>query len=503
MDTTLNNSDKKIAELILLNEEGDGYGPQGAYKRQKWREICLYQLSKGSSSFKTWQSSWIDAEREHFDKLEFGYQNKFEDGSFDLPILIQSHRCSLDYVGQKLKGYIAYGLIFEIDALFNNIKIEGVFKISDALFKCKANFDNALFSSDVDFNNAVFIEPVDFDGAIFAGNANFFTVTFQRGVRLMQSKFMNDAWFINSTFKSYTWFAKATFAGGAYFQAVDFKGHTDFSNTTFKSQCRFDGEIKNGILKSNGAYFELGVTFENAIFENVGHFEFSKFITEIPNFLGVSISSTRLEFSDDHYFAKTDLSADAVRRLGFLKRLADEHGQTDQALMFNAFELNAKAKQPDASKLFKLFTWLYEKVSNYGRSFGRPLFTYLGLVSITYILALLAAANNSQQDCKGELWRVFSDWRNNGYPSCISYELPDDKLKLNGYRAAFEYTTYRAAGILDFSDNDKQTVAIAKRLFNADVEPWWMRFWGVFKAIASTALLFLAALGLRNKYRIK
>jgi hypothetical protein len=30
-----------------------------------------------------------------------------------------------------------------------------------------------------------------------------------------------------------------------------------------------------------------------------------------------------------------------------------------------------------------------------------------------------------------------------------------------------------------------------------------MRLWGIFKAIASTALLFLAALGLRNKYRIK
>jgi uncharacterized protein involved in copper resistance len=61
----------------------------------------------------------------------------------------------------------------------------------------------------------------------------------------------------------------------------------------------------------------------------------------------------------------------------------------------------------------------------------------------------------------------------------------------------------RAAGILDFSDNGKGTEAVANRLFGQPIEPWWMRIWGVLKAVASTALLFLAALGLRNKYRIK
>ena len=65
------------------------------------------------------------------------------------------------------------------------------------------------------------------------------------------------------------------------------------------------------------------------------------------------------------------------------------------------------------------------------------------------------------------------------------------------------HTLYRAAGVLDFTDNDKQTEAINRRLFAAPIEPWWMRAYGVLKAIASTALLFLAALGLRNRYRLK
>jgi hypothetical protein len=76
-------------------------------------------------------------------------------------------------------------------------------------------------------------------------------------------------------------------------------------------------------------------------------------------------------------------------------------------------------------------------------------------------------------------------------------------IHLSGYRAAVEYAVYRAAGVLDFADNDKQTEAINRRLFREPIEPWWMRAYGIFKAIASTALLFLVALGLRNNYRLK
>lgn len=315
--------------------------------------------------------------------------------------------------------------------------------------------------------------------------------------------FEQDAWFGGATFEGDTWFDNVIFTKDVWFDGAIFMGDAYFVNTKFKAQSRFDGFVNNEIEVRKGAIFEKLAVFENSVFDNVGHFERVHFNTKIPSFLGVANDKTRLEFSDDGFFCKTDITEDSVKRLGVLKRLADEHGQTDQALDFNALELHAKAGLPSGGLFFKIITWAYEKLSNYGRSYGRPLVVYLILISMTYSMALFYAANSSPQDCKGELWRVLSDWRDNGWPSCLSAELPDDKLKLNGYRAALEYTTYRAAGILDFSDNDKQTVAVSKRLFNADVEPTWMRFWGIFKAIASAALLFLAALGLRNKYRIK
>jgi hypothetical protein len=77
------------------------------------------------------------------------------------------------------------------------------------------------------------------------------------------------------------------------------------------------------------------------------------------------------------------------------------------------------------------------------------------------------------------------------------------QFQMSGYRAATEYTLFRAAGVLDFADDGKRTTAVNQRLFAQPFEPAMMRVWGIFKAIFSTALLFLVALGLRNRYRLK
>jgi hypothetical protein len=77
------------------------------------------------------------------------------------------------------------------------------------------------------------------------------------------------------------------------------------------------------------------------------------------------------------------------------------------------------------------------------------------------------------------------------------------QLQLPYGRAAFEYAMFRAGGVMDFTDTGKQNNAVNCKLFGIPIEPDGMRFWGIVKSSASLALLFLAALGLRNKYRIK
>jgi hypothetical protein len=173
-----------------------------------------------------------------------------------------------------------------------------------------------------------------------------------------------------------------------------------------------------------------------------------------------------------------------------LKRLSDEHGQTDQALMFNAFELNAKAKQPNAGFWFKLFTWLYKNVADYGRSFTKPIFWYGVLICLSATFSMIYSTYSDSPAVERQAL-------------CIQIKDQPPLLKLDYERAVAEYAMFRAGGLMDFTDTGKQNNAVNCRLFEEPIEPPLMRAWGIFKGIASIALLFLAALGLRNKYRIK
>lgn len=157
-------------------------------------------------------------------------------------------------------------------------------------------------------------------------------------------------------------------------------------------------------------------------------------------------------------------------------------------------------------------TWSYDVLSNCGQSFARPFFAYLAVVALTAVLALVHAAMNSPTVCVGEsqyyplsdLWRENTPCRTeqNGANSAPLLGAADD-LPLSGYRAAAEYTLIGAVGVLEFPGKDKRVEPINKRLFAQAIEPPAMRLWSVLRAIFSTLLLFLVALGLRNNYRLR
>lgn len=538
MDTTLNTTAKKIVKVEVLHLDKEGYGPQRNHTRQQWRNECLDNLLAGAVAFKDWQDSWKDQINKDLPEVSFAAKLIYDDGS-QSDVLGEGYEKQLDFVGHLFADDLdANGSEFQQPALFEGATFSGKANFSSATFSGNPNFSGATFSRHADFSgarfsgeadfsdarfsrhadfssaafigyayfsSATFSGYTDFSSATFSGAANFIIATFSGYTNFSSAMFSRDANFIRATFSEYTAFRSATFSGDAAFRSATFSWDANFTLATFHRQCHFE----NSFDKKNKEWmketsFASKVDFENAVFKNVGHFERVRFVKYTPAFRGCQIDNTRLEFSDDSYFPRQESSDDAVKNISFLKRLADEHGQTDQALNFNAMELRAKRLQTDpkpAALSFKVVTWLYERVSNYGRSFTRPLIGYGILLVCTFIFALIHAAIYAPKDCKGEKWLLFSDLLRKEIP-CLGAPL-DPQLHLSGYRAAAEYTLYRAAGVLDFSDNGKATDAVARRLFGQPFEPWWMRLWGVFKAIASTALLFLAALGLRNKYRIK
>ncbi len=520
MDTNLNiSAQKQITSIEILHLDEKSYGPKGTHTRREWRKECLDNLIAGKAIFESWQASWKDEIDEALNaRVSFRATIRYNDGTVSdaLPHFVAD--CSpyaFDFVGCNFPTMLlANSINFLHDVYFSSTWFNGV-NFSDATFNKRVFFNNATFFDLTSYKSATFLNFAIFDKSIFKNFVEFSETKFN-DVYFRDSIFYGDAYFCGANFNKFSDFSKSIFDICADFSNTKFKWEARFKNTLFSDSAKFsNAEFCKSVVMNhatftkdisfNSSKFLEHSSFENAVFKSVGHFEKAWFLRWTPSFIGCQIDSTTLEFSGDNYFPQNENSEESIKNISFLKRLSDEHGQTDQALNFNAMELRAKRLHAGASKTFKTVTWLYEYVSDYGRSYARPLVWYLGLLACTFSLAVIHAWANSPKDCIGKEWRFFSDLHRKEVTCPVVTLAPDTggKLQLSGYRAAFEYTLYRAAGVLDFSDNDKSTDAVARRLFGQSIEPWWMRFFGIFKAIASTALLFLAALGLRNKYRIK
>jgi hypothetical protein len=277
-------------------------------------------------------------------------------------------------------------------------------------------------------------------------------------------------------------FRDRSFLNDANFGTTLFNGEVKFDASIFMKICDFrDAKVRDiasfreakfvGPSDFRRVIFGKKVSFESAELAHVGHFEESVFLNAVPTFRGCKIDETRLEFSGEENFVGFGSDIEEVKDISFLKRLSDEHGQTDQALDFNAMELRAKLNAKETMPSFRLAIWLYGWLSGFGRSYARPLAAYAALAVFTYAGAIgFAAYSLESRDCAGTGWMVLSDLERTDAPYA---DLKDDKIYLSGYRAAAEYTLYRAAGVLDFSDNGKATDAIARRLFGQVYEPAW------------------------------
>jgi uncharacterized protein YjbI with pentapeptide repeats len=377
--------------------------------------------------------------------------------------------------------------------IFNNAEFHTHVKFQEAnfgnssfqkvVFNQAANFSSLRDEYQADFQYAHFKKTADFSNSVLAR-------VFFRGVR-----FEGQATFKLARFAETSGFNEVQFDGGVSFERAFFEARTAFQRSNFRIRCNFQA-----------AQFKAEAVFENSNFHVVGHFENATFENFAPSFRGCELDTTRLEFSDRKHFNITIHSEDTIKSLGFLKRLSDEHGQTDQALNFNALELRSKRLNRKASDTsFRVITWCYEKFSDYGQSITRPLVSYILLSVVTFLLALgYASRSLGPVDCGGIQWRFLSDLERTNAPCKDPKQtIENPKLNLSGYRAAFEYTVNRATGLLDFSETGKATDAVAQRLFGQPIEPFLMRSFGLLKALASTVLIFLIALGLRNRYRLK
>lgn len=467
---------KKIVSVEILHLDELGYGPEGKYTRREWRAECLENLLAGKEQFLAWQSSWFANYQNSSQTNRYRYVLHYEDGNKKV-VKMNGLRGSLDFIGQEIGSCVSGNYMFLVNT----------------------HFDFSTFKSDAFFMHAIFKGKAHFPGVIFKYTARFIGVTFEDSAYFTGSRFENEgiatSWFQGAQFSG------AAFKNDAWFDSVVFEAGT-FLGASFQDLVYFDGAIFKHDIYFYDAKFFGPVSFQGVIFNNLAHFDRTKFLRYFPTFRGCKIDNTRLEFSDENHFPKDDFSDDAIKNVSFLKRLSDEHGQVDQALNFNAMELRAKRlnalntvllyEAPDRRLFLSrwwecCFTLWYEKVSDFGRSFTKPLFWLLVVLVISFIFGL-SSAYLYQPQVTNKSEHIVSN--------------SDKYISLSAYRAATEFSLYRSGNFLDFTDADKNTASVNMRLFGNDIEPWWARVFGFFKGIATAILLFLIALGLRNKYRV-
>jgi uncharacterized protein YjbI with pentapeptide repeats len=382
-----------------------------------------------------------------------------------------------------------------------------------------ASFDEAKFKYDMEFVGVHFNDHVSFNRATFSGVTHFRAIICTKGASFHKTIFNSYTNFSGTSSKDARFhtifigaadFNQATFTGGVNFNAVRFEKLANFFRVKFNNQSLFQS-----------AFFWGDANFENATFANVGHFEGAEFREEnskIPSFRGVDLGGTSsLEFSDDTYFTKADFDDEAIKNIAFLKHLSEQHGQIDQALNFNAMELRAKYLQvveplraQDLHLLERLFkryfsgawwamrpTWLYGLLSDFGRSYMRPLLAYIAVFVFTFIFMLgfeiYFATEHKPQNCQ---------YTHEGLSLECKAKL-EGILPLDGYDAAWGYAMYHATGLVDFTGDSKMKEAITLRLYGKPVKSKCAQLFGALLSIINTALLFLIALGLRNSYRLK
>ncbi|OUR92807.1 hypothetical protein A9Q81_15945 [Gammaproteobacteria bacterium 42_54_T18] len=307
------------------------------------------------------------------------------------------------------------------------------------VFPCRANFEGATFTQDADFEGVTFIKIAFFPRVTFVQKSIFEGVTFSK-----------IADFSEATFAWITKFTGATFTENALFLGANFTRHADFQSTTFTSHTYFDGATFTDHSIFNNCKFKSSTSFKSTTFQFAPKFHSAE-LHQDTSFLNTT-------FKRDYNAIMFDFDG-AARAWGSLKVFMHDHHRHDMAHKFFSYEMDAIRKR-DGWKSPKKFTeavlnLAYKGMSNYGYSYRRP------LLLLCIFTALFSLAYHE----------FCMDWGN-----AINLSLA---------------STIPFAGL---------SGAVLKSTTLTGTLPLFIN---IAQSVINVTLLFLAGLGLRNRFRIK
>jgi len=245
---------------------------------------------------------------------------------------------------------------------------------SNFIFHGPVNFSNCRFSN-ANFRNAEFRSgDANFSGAEFyGGNTDFSSVEFSGGEVLFDDvKFCGgQVTFVQAKFNGgYANFERAQFTGGdAKFWKTSFTDTALFIKATFHHNADF-----------SQANFESASVFKNASFKHVPDFRYSHMKVHF-SLHGMEVGFNRRKTIKccKIFPCKIAPTRDDVDKFRRLKELAANSKDHEREQDFFAKELMSKRFYEQKNFLALLLSFLYEKISDFGRSISIPGMFFLNI----------------------------------------------------------------------------------------------------------------------------
>ena len=426
------------------------------------------------------QSQWNDETRSWHERAKadfslYVFKSDVDFRNFQFP-------GEVSFISAKFSGNVSFESVeFHYDASFRRVIFSASCNWGNSTFTKIADFLEAEFKNLADFNNVMFLNDVDFDstkfggGAIFRsaefkGRASFQEATFFRRALFTDTKFKNGADYIDATFLGLTAFHNSEFEGGAMFLQCSFKSGVSFGGSSFKKFAIFKAVSGKGLFSLSNVKFISLPDFTEA------HFE------EAPLFDDVELKPERFEKSQAH---ETKLNLPSHWRA--LKRLAIQAHDHERELQFFKGEIIARRGTEDKLTHARFwFGWLYQLLSDFGRSIWLPLF-WLG---ISLLLFATIYVYQSPTDWNQLLIEP---------ASCIDGS-GDSRIVALGVSVinAFPFAAISSSDLLN------QYYACLYGIHESvPVIPYIVTFASVIQFFVSALLLFLFVLAVRNHFRIK
>ena len=325
---------------------------------------------------------------------------------------------------------------------FFNILFDGLLNFSGMIFPRQLEFTDCLFNNIIIINNSYFHKQ------LYISNCEINEIE-------LRNCYFNKYFRYISNNTAYLDLERSTIKGTAYFSRSNFN-NIDFNHTLIDEKFLF-----------NEVIVQSGADFSNSTIKGLIDFSRSKFSKHVPNFHEAILHSDTnwLDVEWPPPSADRNDASRQVRNFQRLKQMMETLKKHEDELNFFAMEMAAQRVVDGGwGSPRGILNGLYGTLSDYGRSVARPL-VWLGFVVWACFVGLLASGNCAEAAC-GTIARG----------------------------KAFALSATSALGFLPMK----------KEIF-ANLDSLSPAAHGFMAAntVLSFILLFLAGLGLRNRFRMK